>query len=209
MSLRRPLATLFLLLAANAVPAATQATASAAIDASAPVAAATPAAPAEPAQAAVDSTEAETAAGAGSAVPTPLDPMDERLAFGSYGIAVGDVKDTEITAARVGLVDGALHLLAVQAKGYIHNPLVPEQAMVLPLASIKAVGLRKSGFNRQVHVDLGDRVAVFSLSGGMFVDRKGTQALYDALVAAGVPTFAPKRFVYHTYHDPVIINVNL
>lgn len=149
--------------------------------------------------------EAAEATSPVAVAPPMLEPMDERLRFGGYGIAVGDVKETEFTSGRVGVVDGTLYLLAVQADGYIHNPAVPEQALAVPLADIRAIGLKRYGFNRQIHVDLGDRVAVFSVSGGTFIDRKATQALYDAIVAAGVPTFKPKRFVGHPYRQPITI----
>ena len=134
-----------------------------------------------------------------------LDPMDTRLQTGSYGIYTGDAKETEQTAARVGIVDGVLYLLAAKMKGHIHNPAVPEQALAVPLSQLRGVGLKKYGLNRQIHIDFGDRRAVMALSGGAFIDRKGTVALYEALVAAGVPVFQPKRFVSHPYVQPIYI----
>jgi hypothetical protein len=140
-----------------------------------------------------------------AATPPMLEPMDSRLLTGSYGIYTGDAKETEQTAARVGIVDGVLYLLAAKMKGHIHNPAVPEQVVAVPLANLRGVGLKKFGFNRQIHIDFGDRRAVMSLSGGAFVDKKGTIALYDALVAAGVPVFEPKRFVGHPYRQSIYI----
>jgi hypothetical protein len=140
-----------------------------------------------------------------AATPPMIEPMDPRLLTGSYGIYTGDKKETEQTAARVGIVDGVLYLLAAQMKGHIHNPAVPEQALAVPLAQLRGVGLKKYGLGRQIHVDFGDRRTVMALSGGTFIDRKGTVALYEALVAAGVPVFKPKRFVSYPYRQPIYI----
>jgi len=149
--------------------------------------------------------EALVAPSGTSAAAVAFDPMDARLQNGSYGIAVGDAKEAQFTAARVGLVDGTLYLLAAKMKGFIHNPAVTEQALAIPLTEIRAAGIKRYGFNRQLHVDLGDRVALVAISGGAFIDRKATQALFEALVAAGVSEFSPKRFVRHPYQPPVTI----
>ena len=126
--------------------------------------------------------------------------MDPRLQSGGYGIYSGDAKLAYQTSARVGIVDGVLFLLAAKMKGYIHNPKVPEQAIAVPLAQLRGVGFKKYGLSRQVQIDFGDRRAVISMSNaGPFVDRKGTEALYEALVAAGVPVFEPKRFVGYKF----------
>jgi hypothetical protein len=168
-----------------------------------------PTATAEPAQLGAtgpDETTSTPDAAETSPAPAParVGPEHPDLANGSFGVVTGDEKVTPQTSARIGFVGDTLHVMAAQYEGAIFNPEV-NLHLVLEPGTIQRIGLKRYGFNRQIHADLGDRTVVFSLSGGAFVDAKGTTALYERLVASGVPSFKPKRFVGYPPKTPITI----
>lgn len=139
--------------------------------------------------------------------PSPgadVGPDHPDLVNGGFGVVVGDAKETPQTSARIGFVGDTLHVMAARYEGAIFNPEV-DLHLVLEPGMIQRVGLKRYGFNRQIHADLGDRTVVFSLSGRMLVDAKGTTALYERLVASGIPSFKPKRFVNYPYKPTITI----
>ena len=147
--------------------------------------------------------DAETSPAPALAADT-VGPEHPDLANGSFGVVTGDEKVTPQTSARIGFVGDTLHVMAAEYEGAIFNPEV-DLHLVLEPGTIQRIGLKRYGFNRQIHADLGDRTVVFSLSGGAFVDAKGTTALYERLVASGVPSFKPKRFVGYPPKTPITI----
>jgi len=127
------------------------------------------------------------------------------LRNGSFGIYQEGDREAPQTSARVGLLDGRLHIIAARWEGGIFNPALALR-FDLPLDAITGVGMKKYGRSRQLHLDLGDRKLVVGFSGKAFGDAKSNVALYEQLVAAGVPVFEPKRFIGYPRAAPIYIS---
>ncbi|WP_146151908.1 hypothetical protein [Ahniella affigens] len=126
--------------------------------------------------------------------PPPIESNDPRLSRGTYALYVGDVNRIMQIPAQIGFINGVLYFMTPPSKSKAHDS-ARDQNFIIPATAIKGVGLKKLGLNRQIHLDLGLQRAVFVLSGAVFVNRKGTDALYAEMVAAGIPTFKPERFI--------------
>lgn len=129
------------------------------------------------------------------------------LLEGSFGVFLADEKATPFNTAMIGIIDGRLHVIAARWEGGIFNPAM-DMRFDIALEDIVGIGLKKYGFNRQLHIDLGDRKLALHFSGksAFFYDTKAAQAYYERLVAAGVPVFKPRRFIHHPPRTPIYIH---